>query len=66
MPAEPEGSQPFDPDVAQDRLDELGQKIDETRRNVEADVDPARADDEDTFVDSGATPDEDDQTIAPG
>ena len=68
MPDEPSSAEPaLDPDEAQSRLDELGQDIDRTRREVDdADLTPAdQGNDEDTYVDSGATPDEDDQNAAP-
>jgi len=54
----------FDPDAAQERLDELGEDIAQARRETADDVEPAEDDDR-TYVDSGATPEEDDQTIVP-
>jgi hypothetical protein len=47
-----------------DRLDDLGERIDEARRTAE-DADVLVDEDEPTFADSGEHPSEDDQTIAP-
>lgn len=53
----------LDPEKEQERLDDLGRRIDKTRAEVDAD-DPS-TEDEPTFAESGATEEEDDQTIAP-
>ena len=68
--------EPMDPDAAQDKLEELGEHIDETKRKVEDDLGrpsvpfPFADDDKGPqWVDSGSesTGDgADDQTIAPG
>ncbi len=53
----------LDPEKEQERLDDLGRRIEQTRSEVD-DLDPSAVE-ERTFADSGATDDEDDQTIAP-
>ncbi len=53
----------LDPDKEQERLDDLGQRIERTR--AEVDDEDSATPDERTFVESGATEEEDDQTIAP-
>ncbi|MBA2624095.1 MAG: hypothetical protein H0U89_00565 [Acidimicrobiia bacterium] len=53
----------FDPDAAQERLDDLGDDISRARDRAEDDVEPG--DGERTFADSGATEEDDDQTIVP-
>jgi hypothetical protein len=51
-------------DPEKEKLDELGDEIAAARR--QAQQDGLIESDEDTFVDSGARPQDDDQTIAPG
>jgi hypothetical protein len=51
-------------DPEKEKLDELGDEIAAARR--QAQQDRLIESDEDTFVDSGARPQDDDQTIAPG
>jgi len=54
----------LDPEEEQQRLDDLGERIADTRRDA-ADLDPTN-DDERTFADSGTIgSDQDDQTIVP-
>jgi hypothetical protein len=53
----------LDPEKEQKRLDDLGRRIEQTRAEVDAD-DPATEKTR-TFVESGATDEDDDQTIAP-
>ncbi len=53
----------LDPEKEQERLDDLGRRIEHTRAEVD-DEDPT-TEKRRTFVESGATDDEDDQTIAP-
>ena len=67
-------TEPMDPDEAQARVDELGEHIEQTKRDLADVLDP---DAKERFVDSGAVSDaseadrtdvgntEDDQTIAP-
>ncbi len=53
----------LDPEKEQERLDDLGHRIEHARAEID-DEDPT-TEDEPTFAESGATDDEDDQTIAP-
>jgi hypothetical protein len=53
----------LDPEKEQERLDDLGRRIERTR--AEADELDAATSHEETFAESGATEEEDDQTIAP-
>jgi hypothetical protein len=59
-----EPNPPLDPDDARERLDELGDQIDEAKRNTRDEFE-VPGEDELTYVDSGDTEAEDDQTIAP-
>jgi hypothetical protein len=61
VPNDPKPS--LDPDDARERLDEVEEHIQQAKRNISQDLDPHE--DEPTFVSSGETPEEDDQTIAP-
>jgi hypothetical protein len=61
LPSEP-APEPLDVDKAEERLEQLGEKIDQVKRSVHEDIDPEP---ERTYADSGATPEEDDQTITP-
>ena len=61
MPNEPRPS--LDPDDARERLEEVGEHIDEAKRNLHEDLEPHE--DEPTYASSGDTPEEDDQTITP-
>ncbi len=54
----------LDPEKEQERLDDLGQRIEQTRTETDK-ADPAAADSP-KFADSGEEKEEDDQTIAPG
>ncbi len=53
----------LDPEKEQERLDDLGRRIDQERAQIDQE-DPT-TEKEQTFAESGATDDEDDQTIAP-
>ena len=61
MPDEPLPS--LDPDDSRERLEHLDSHIDEVKGNLEDDLE--EHEDRPLYADSGATPEEDDQTITP-
>jgi hypothetical protein len=61
MPDDPKPS--LDPDDARERLDQVDEKIDEVKRHLGDETDPDE--ERPLYADSGATPEEDDQTITP-
>lgn len=62
LPSEP-APPPLDADKAEERLEQLGEKIESVKRNVHEDLDPNE--DKPTYESSGDTPEADDQTITP-
>jgi hypothetical protein len=64
MPDEPDVPEALDIAKEEERLDELGNKIEQVRRKVEDDLDPGHG--EETFIGGGDSKYEDDQIVPPG